>query len=30
MPLLQSRLEEVNAMAALGELPDMEISDKGG
>jgi hypothetical protein len=29
MPLLQSRLEEVNAMAALGELPDMEISDRG-
>ncbi|HAT2642051.1 TPA: Tn3 family transposase, partial [Serratia marcescens] len=29
MTLLQSRLEEVNAMAALGELPDVEISDKG-
>ncbi len=27
--LLQSRLEEVNAMAALGELPDVEISDRG-
>ncbi|EHB7557195.1 Tn3 family transposase, partial [Escherichia coli] len=29
MTLLQSRLEEVNAMAALGELPDVEISDRG-
>lgn len=29
MTLLQSRLEEINAMAALGELPDVEISDKG-
>lgn len=28
MTLLQSRLEEVNAMAALGELPDVEISDR--
>lgn len=29
MTQLQSRLEEVNAMAALGELPDVEISDRG-
>lgn len=29
MTLLQSRLEEVNAMAALGELLDVEISDRG-
>ncbi|HDS6532743.1 TPA: Tn3 family transposase [Klebsiella aerogenes] len=29
MTLLQSRLEEVNAMAAIGELPDVEISDRG-
>jgi hypothetical protein len=29
MTLLQSRLEEVNAMAALGELPDVEISYRG-
>lgn len=29
MTLLQSRLEEVNVMAASGELPDVEISDKG-
>lgn len=29
MAPLQSRLEEVNAMAALGELPDVEISGKG-
>lgn len=29
MTLLQSKLEEVNAMAARGELPDVEISDKG-
>lgn len=27
--LLQSKLEDVNAMAARGELPDVEISDKG-
>ncbi|WP_434134171.1 hypothetical protein [Enterobacter cloacae] len=29
MTLLQSRLEEVNAIAALGELPYVEISDNG-
>ena len=29
MTLLQSRLEEFNAMAALGELPDVEISARG-
>lgn len=29
MTLLQSRLEEVNAMAAHGVLPDVEISDRG-
>jgi len=29
MALLQFRLKEVNAMAALGELPDVEISDGG-
>ena len=29
MTLLQSRFEGVNAMAALGELPDVEISGKG-
>ena len=29
MTLLQSRLEEVNTMAALGEMPDVEISDRG-
>ncbi len=29
MILLQSKLEEVNKMAAHGELPDVEISDKG-
>ena len=29
MTLLQSKLEEVNAMAARGELPDVEISEKG-
>ncbi|PKB91372.1 hypothetical protein A8A01_01235 [Ewingella americana] len=29
MTLLQSILEEVNAVAALGELPDVEISDRG-
>lgn len=28
MTLFQSRLEEVNALAALGELPDVEISAK--
>ena len=29
MILFQSKLEEVNKMAAHGELPDVEISDKG-
>lgn len=29
MTLLASRLEEVNAMALAGELPDVDISDKG-
>ncbi|EKZ6372260.1 Tn3 family transposase [Klebsiella aerogenes] len=29
LTLLASRLEEVNAMAATGELPDVDISDKG-
>ncbi|RAW96813.1 MULTISPECIES: Tn3 family transposase [unclassified Photorhabdus] len=29
LTLLASRLEEVNAMALSGELPDVEISDKG-
>lgn len=29
MTLLQSRVEAVNAMAALGELPDVEISERG-
>lgn len=29
MILLQSKLEEVNKMAAHGEFPDVEISDKG-
>lgn len=29
MILLQSKLEEVNKMATHGELPDVEISDKG-
>jgi hypothetical protein len=29
MTLLQSKLEEVNVMGARGELPDVEISDKG-
>ena len=29
MKLLASRLEEVNAMALAGELPDVDISDKG-
>lgn len=29
MILLQSKLEEVNKMAAHCELPDVEISDKG-
>lgn len=29
MTLLQSKLEEVNAMAAHGELPNVEISHKG-
>jgi hypothetical protein len=29
MTLLASRLEEVNAMALAGDLPDVDISDKG-
>lgn len=29
LTLLASRLEEVNAMAVTGDLPDMDISDKG-
>ncbi|HFP1190143.1 TPA: Tn3 family transposase, partial [Escherichia coli] len=29
LTLLASRLEEVNAMAVAGELPDVDISDKG-
>lgn len=29
LTLLASRLEEVNAMAAAGDLPDVDISDKG-
>lgn len=29
MTLLASRLEEVNAMAIAGDLPDVDISDKG-
>lgn len=29
MALLSSRLEEVNAMAITGDLPDVDISDKG-
>ncbi|GKX53520.1 hypothetical protein SOASR029_38290 [Budvicia aquatica] len=29
MTRLQSKLEDVNAMAACGELPDVEISNKG-
>jgi len=29
MTLLASRLEEVNAMALVGDLPDVDISDKG-
>ncbi len=30
LTLLASRLEEVNAMALAGDLPDVDISDKGG
>ena len=29
MTLLASRLEEVNAMVLAGELPDVDISDRG-
>lgn len=29
MTLLESRLEEVNVMALAGDLPDVDISDKG-
>lgn len=29
LTLLASRLEEVNAMAVTGDLPDVDISDKG-
>ena len=29
LTLLASRLEEVNAMALAGDLPDVDISDKG-
>lgn len=29
MTLLASRLEEVNAMAVVGDLPDADMSDKG-